>query len=58
VLLNRLCAAGPDGNSMTTEIKQRRAISILVLLGSILFMVVTWNYSAPDSEQWKRPSER
>lgn len=43
---------------MTTEISQRRAISILVLLGSILFMVVTWNYSSPDSEQWKRPSER
>ena len=43
---------------MTTEIKQRRAISILVLLGSILFMVVTWNYSGPDSEHWKRPSQR
>jgi hypothetical protein len=43
---------------MTTEINQRRAISILVLLGSILFMVVTWNYSSPDSEQWRRLSER
>jgi len=27
------------------EARQRRAASILILLGSILLMVVTWNYS-------------
>lgn len=30
-------------------INQRRAVSILFLLGSVLFMVVTWNYSGPEA---------
>ena len=43
---------------MTTEINQRRAVSLLVLFGSILYMVVTWNYrGADDPPRYKRPSE-
>lgn len=29
------------------ETRQRRAVSILVLAASVLFMVVTWNYPPP-----------
>jgi hypothetical protein len=43
---------------MNREINQRRAVSILVLLGGILFMVVTWNYAGPDSNRWQRPAEQ
>lgn len=43
---------------MSEEINQRRAISLLVLLGSILFMVVTWNYRGEDAGRWQRPAER
>jgi hypothetical protein len=43
---------------MTNEINERRAISLLVLFGSILYMVVTWNYrSADEPPPYKRPSE-
>jgi hypothetical protein len=42
---------------MEHEINQRRAVSILVLLGSILYMVVTWNYHPEDPAiRYKRPS--
>lgn len=42
---------------MSREMNQRRAVSLLVLLGSILFMVVTWNYPGPEIDRWKRPIE-
>jgi hypothetical protein len=43
---------------MPTEINQRRAISLLVLFGSILYMVVTWNYRGADEPvPYRRPSE-
>jgi hypothetical protein len=43
---------------MPTEINQRRAISLLVLLGGILYMVVTWNYRGADEPiRYRRPSE-
>jgi hypothetical protein len=43
---------------MPTEINERRAISLLVLFGSILYMVVTWNYRGIDEPpRYKRPSE-
>jgi hypothetical protein len=43
---------------MATEINQRRAISLLVLFGSILYMVVTWNYrGAEEPVRYRRPSE-
>jgi hypothetical protein len=43
---------------MTTEINQRRAVSLLVLFGSILYMVVTWNYRGSDEpDRYRRPSE-
>jgi hypothetical protein len=42
---------------MNREINQRRAVSVLVLLGSILLMVVTWNYSSPESNRWQRAAE-
>jgi hypothetical protein len=43
---------------MTKETSERRAISLLVLFGSILYMVVTWNYRGTDEPpHYKRPSE-
>ena len=33
---------------------QRRAVSLLVLLGSILFLVVTWNDPGPEYNRWDR----
>jgi hypothetical protein len=43
---------------MPTEINERRAISLLVLFGSILYMVVTWNYRGVDEPpSYKRPSD-
>jgi hypothetical protein len=42
---------------MPTEINQRRAVSLLVLFGSILYMVVTWNYRGEEAARYKRPSE-
>jgi hypothetical protein len=42
---------------MPTEINQRRALSLLVLFGSILYMVVTWNYrGAEEPVHYRRPS--
>jgi hypothetical protein len=37
---------------------QRRAVSILVLLGSILFVVVNWNAPDPDGNPYTPPSQR
>jgi hypothetical protein len=43
---------------MPTEINQRRAISILVLFSSILYMVVAWNYRGADEPVvYRRPSD-
>jgi hypothetical protein len=43
---------------MSTELNQRRAVSLLVLLGSILYVAVTWNYRGPDEPaRYRRPSE-
>jgi hypothetical protein len=42
---------------MPTEINQRRAVSLLVLFGSILYMVVAWNYRGEEPPRHKRPSE-
>jgi hypothetical protein len=43
---------------MAREINQRRAVSVLVLLGSILYIVVTWNYRGADEPaSYRRPSE-
>jgi hypothetical protein len=43
---------------MPTEMNQRRAVSLLVLLGSILYMVVAWNYrDADEPARSRRPSE-
>jgi len=43
---------------MPTEINQRRAISLLVLFSSILYMVVTWNYrGADEAVHYRRPSD-
>jgi hypothetical protein len=43
---------------MHREMNQRRAVSVLVLLGSILLMVVTWNYSGTEANRWQRPAEQ
>jgi hypothetical protein len=43
---------------MHREIHQCRAVSVLVVLGSILFMVVTWNHSNPESNRWQPPAEQ
>lgn len=42
---------------MPNEINERRAVSLLVLFGSILYMVVTWNYHGEEPARYKRPSE-
>jgi hypothetical protein len=43
---------------MATQINQRRAISLLVLFGSVLYMVVTWNYRGTEEPiRYRHPSE-
>ena len=41
---------------MPNEINERRAVSLLVLSGSILYMVVTWNYRGEESARYNPPS--